>query len=411
MERPRLLFLSHTLPIPEGGAGIRSYNVLRQLSRQYEITVLAFYRKGMEPASGSVARQLELVRGIADVETFPIGQEFSRARFIGDHVRSVSRKRAYTLYAYRSRQFGERVRAHVQSGQYALVHLDSLDLAGYLPLLAGLPVACTHQNVESQLMGRRAALERSWLKRRYMKFQARLLAAQERRCGSMSTNLVVSDADAEALRSIAPDARVIVARNGVDTDFFHPGKLEENGLVFVGPASWPLNADAMRFLGEEVLPRLRRQLGADVKATWVGRATPAMRQEFAHRFGIDMTGFVADVRPYVWSAACYVVPLRTGGGTRLKILEAWALGKAVVSTAAGCEGLAAFDGENILIRETAEGFADAVFNVLSDTGLRERLGQAGRSTAVRSYDWELIGRTVAEEYATLHDHLREPTTV
>jgi glycosyltransferase involved in cell wall biosynthesis len=105
------------------------------------------------------------------------------------------------------------------------------------------------------------------------------------------------------------------------------------------------------------------------------------------------------------------VPLRTGAGTRLKILEAWALGKAVVSTSAGCEGLAAVHGENILIRDTAEGFADAVLDVLSDAGLRARLGRAGRSTAVRSYDWETIGRTVAGEYATLHDHLREVTTV
>jgi glycosyltransferase involved in cell wall biosynthesis len=410
MERPRLLFLSHTLPIPEGGAGIRSYNVLRLLSRHYEITVLAFYRKGMEPASGSMARQLELVRGIADVEVFPIPQEFSRARLIADHLRSVLRRRAYTIFAYGSREFESRVRAHVQSGRYALAHLDSLDLAGYLPLLNGLPIACTHQNIESQLMRRRAALERLWLVRRYMEWQASLLAAQERRCADVSVNLVVSDADAATLRSMVPGARVAVAPNGVDTEFFQPGDLDEGGVVFVGPASWPLNVDAMRFLGEDILPRVRRP-GLDVRAVWVGRATPTMKQEFAHQFGINMTGFVADVRPYVWSAACYVVPLRTGGGTRLKILEAWALGKAVVSTSMGCEGLAAVDGENILIRDTAAGFADAVLDVLSDAALRARLGRAGRSTAVHSYDWEMIGRTIAEEYATLHDDLREVTTV
>ena len=409
MDRPRLLFLSHTLPIPEGGAGIRSYNVLRLLSRHYEITVLAFYRKGMEPASDSVARQLESVRGIADVEVFPIPQEFSRVRFIADHLRSGLRKRAYTIFAYGSREFESRVLTHAQSGQYALVHLDSLDLAGYLPLLGGLPVACTHQNIESQLMRRRALLERSWIRRRYLEFQATLLAAEERRCAGLSANLVVSDADAATLRNMAPGARVPVIPNGVDTEFFQPGNLDEEGVVFVGPASWPLNVDAMRFLGRDILPRVRRR--GDVRATWVGRATPTMKREFAQQFGIEMTGFVADVRPYVGSAACYVVPLRTGGGTRLKILEAWALGKAVVSTSAGCEGLAAVDGENILIRDSAEGFADAVLNVLSDAGLRARLGRSGRSTAVRSYDWEMIGRTIAEEYATLHDHVREVTTV
>lgn len=409
-KRPRLLFLSQTLPIPEGGAGIRSYNLLRVLARTYEITVLAFYRRETHPAASGVARGLEQVRRMAGVDVFAVPQAFSWWRFVGDHWRSFVRKRAYTNFVYESREFESRLRAHVESGQYALVHLDSLDLARYLPMLAGLPVACTHQNIESQLMRSRAARERSWIKRRYMAYQARLLEAEERRCGGLRMNLVVSSEDAALLRSIAPGARVVVAPNGVDTDFFQPGSLEEDGVVFVGPASWPLNEDAMRFLGQDILPRLRRR-GVDVKATWVGRAPAALQREFARDFGINQTGYVEDVRPYVWSAACYVVPLRGGGGTRLKILEAWALGKAVVSTSIGCAGLAAVDGENILIRDTAEDFAQAVMEVLSDAALRVQLGRAGRDTVLRWYDWETIGSGVAEEYATLHQPARETSAV
>lgn len=399
--RSRLLFLSQTLPIPEGGASIRSYNLLRVLARTYDVTVLSFYRRGSHPRIRSVARGLEAVREFAEVEVFPVPQEFNRLRFAADHVRSLVNSRAYTAYAYDSRAFGERVHTHISSGDHGLVHLDSLDLVSYLPMLAGVPVACTHQNVESRLLRRRAERASTPALRRYLSYQAGLVEAEERAwCGRVQTNLVVSQDDADELRRIAPGARIAVAPNGVDTTLFQPQDVEQNGLVFVGPGSWGPNAEAMHFLGREILPRLRA-LGSQVEATWVGRADDRMQREFRRQYGMHMTGFVDDVRPYVGSAECYVVPLRTGGGTRLKILEAWAMGKAVVSTSAGCEGLAAEDGVNILVRDSAESFAGAIRDVLEDSHLRTRLGAAARATAVKSYDWEVIGKAVLDEYASL----------
>ncbi len=395
-----MLFLCQTLPIPEGGASIRSYNLLRQLARTYDVTVLSFYRKGATPQMRAVADALAATREFADVETFPVAQEFSRLRLVGDHLQSLVRRRSYTTYAYASDAFAQRVREHVATGSYSLVHVDSLDLVVYLPLLKDLPVACTHQNVESALMRRRAAMAPSPLARRYMEFQAALLEADERHwCPQVRTNLVVSADEAATLARIAPGARIVVAANGVDTEFFQPRSGSDRGVVFVGPASWRPNEDAMRFLGEEILPRVRE--GAAVDATWVGRASDAMRASFAREYGITMTGFLPDVRPTIADAACYVVPLRTGGGTRLKILEAWAMGKAVVSTSVGCEGLAAEDGVNILVRDDADDFAKAVRAVLADGGLRARLGRAARETAVRLYDWEVIGNTIVEEYSSL----------
>ena len=114
-----------------------------------------------------------------------------------------------------------------------------------------------------------------------------------------------------------------------------------------------------------------------------------------------MTGYVEDIRPHVQRAACYVVPLRVGGGTRLKILDAWAMGKAVVSTSVGCEGLDARDGENILIRDDARSFAEAVGRVLRDGELRRRLAAGARETAERVYDWDVIGARMVREYTAL----------
>src|SRR5256886_4267695 len=134
-------------------------------------------------------------------------------------------------------------------------------------------------------------------------------------------------------------------------------------------------------------PTLSRSGGGDgvPAGRWVGRASEEARRHYRARYGVELTGYVEDVRPYVRAAACYVVPLRVGGGTRLKILDAWAMGKAVVSTSIGCEGLVAEDGSNILVRDDPHGFAQAVCAVLQDPALRQRLGAAGRPPGGRRH--------------------------
>jgi len=273
-------------------------------------------------------------------------------------------------------------------------------LAGYLPLLAGLSVVCVHHNVESALLRRRAATTRG-LAGRYIALQARLTEIEERRwCPAVSLNIAVSDADRHAFQRIAPTARLVVIPNGVDTQTFQYIDASEEGIIFVGGYSWQPNRDAMEHFCSEVLPRLRAR-GIRANVTWVGRVPDAVQREYAKSYGLHLTGYLNDIRPVVQRAACYVVPLRAGGGTRLKILDAWAMGKAVVSTTVGCEGLDAHDGENILVRDTPEDFADAVEAVLIDGELRRRLGAAARRTAEVQYDWEVIGDQMLPYYRNL----------
>jgi glycosyltransferase involved in cell wall biosynthesis len=160
--------------------------------------------------------------------------------------------------------------------------------------------------------------------------------------------------------------------------------------------SWFPNADALEFFDEEILPLVRAR-DEKMTVTWVGRAKPEVIARYATR-GIQLTGHVDDIRPYVAKAACYVVPLRIGGGTRLKILDAWAMGKAVVSTSVGCEGLEAVDGQNILIRDDPAAFAAAVTTVLRDAGLRTALERNARVTAEQRYSWDVIGETMRRLY-------------
>src|SRR5438105_2157518 len=193
-----------------------------------------------------------------------------------------------------------------------------------------------------------------------------------------------------------------VVPNGVDIEAFRPTAGREEGLVFVGELTWFPNRDALQFFTDEILPRVRA-LNGETPARWVGRASEEDRRQYRDGWGIELTGYVADVRPYVRDAACFVVPLRVGGGTRLKILDAWAMGKAVVSTSVGCEGLAAEDGRNILIRDDPAEFARAVCDVLRDQSLRARLGAAARQTVEQHYSWERIGGPMLQLYDALQD--------
>jgi glycosyltransferase involved in cell wall biosynthesis len=176
--------------------------------------------------------------------------------------------------------------------------------------------------------------------------------------------------------------------------------------VFVGATSWFPNRDALQYFCDAILPRVRAA-GELATVRWVGGGpSDEARRHSLHRYGVELTGYVPDVRPYVRDAACYVVPLRVGGGTRLKILDAWAMGKAVVSTSVGCEGLAAEDGRNILIRDDPASFAQAVCAVLQDGPLRRRLGVEGRRTVERLYSWEGIGESMLTLYDGLHESTR-----
>jgi len=403
--RPRVLVLSQTVPFPpDGGAWIRTYNLLRALARRFELTILCFER-AIAASDGFAFNEGASLRALSQLghaEIFPIPQRHSRLRFLADHARSLLRGRVFTQYLYESGAFRERLRQLVAEGGYDLVHVDSLDLAAYLPLLQGLPVACTHHNVESALLRRRARADASAAVRAYAAHQAGLMEATERAwCPRVALNIAVSEDDAAALARLAPAARFTIVPNGVDTRFFQPGPDPEGeGLVFVGGANWFPNRDALEYFCRDILPLLRRNR-PDLRVTWVGAASEEDRRSFLARHGVELTGYVDDIRPRVRDAACFIAPLRVGGGSRLKILDAWALGKAVVSTSVGCEGLAAQHGRNILVADDPAAFAAAVERVLVDRTLRRELGRAARALVERVYAWDVVGAGLVDAYEAL----------
>lgn len=401
--RPRLLFLSQTLPYPpDGGVKVRTFNILRLLARTFDIKALCFYRTKGGILKTDVREAVRGLSDLADVETFPLPQEQSRTRLLFDHARSLVQGRAYTVFTYQSREFERRLRDLLERERFDLVHADSLDMSYYFPMVRGLPLVCTHHDAQSALLARRAGIETSAFRRTYVAHQARLMKKEEERwCPRVTLNVAVSDLDAEKLRTVAPAARFTVVPNGVDTDYFRPPATASQGdIVFVGGTTWFPNKDGMDYFTNTILPRLKEKAPTG-RVAWVGRALPEEIDRYQREFGITLTGYVEDIRPFVHAASCYIVPIRIGGGTRVKILDAWAMGSAIVSTTIGCEGLSARDGQNILIRDDPEEFAVAVAEVLADASLRERLGQGGRRTAIAEYSWEALEPGLRSAYLAL----------
>jgi glycosyltransferase involved in cell wall biosynthesis len=310
--------------------------------------------------------------------------------------------RAYTYYEYWAPEF-ERQLDGLAREAFDLVHLDSLDLYRWADRFT-VPVACTHHNIESELLRLRSVHLDHPVLARYVAYQARLTERVEQRmAGAFALNLMMSSVDEQRLRRLAPSARTTVVPNGVDTGKLRPTPPESEvpgRVVFLGPLYMFPNRDGIEFFISEVWPAVRHRR-PDATLRLIGAAADSDRERLGGVEGVECLGFVNDITEHIAAAECCIVPLRVGGGTRLKLLDYWALGKAVVSTSLGAEGLALRDGDNILLRDSASAFADATVALLDDPQLRHRIGTGARKTAEEVYDWNLIGNKLLADYRGL----------
>lgn len=394
----RVLLLAPYPPFPpRGGGALRIFNLLKGLAARHEVTLLSFAQD-----AGAVAALRPL-------------REFCRLATVeGPPRRSTTRRILSTItsplpdMALRnaSPAFATALSRLLAAETFDVIQAESIEMARYALLARGLgPLLVLDEFNAEYLLQRRAAL--TDLRRLalagggYSLVQWRKLAAYEAMLlRQLDRVLVVSPEDAAALGRLTPGAAPLVVPNGVDTEAVRPGAsrgaLGPATLVFTGTLDYRPNIDALRWFVGQVLPLIRKRR-PDAKLHIVGRAAGAAVQALEDRDAVELVGEVPDVAPFVQGSAVYVVPMRIGGGSRLKLLEALAMEAAVVSTPMGAEGIAGLHhGEQLLLGASPQAFADAVLRLVADPSLAARLGQAGRAHIAAHYDWrKLIPRLEA----------------
>jgi len=372
-------------PVNTGGR-IRSFHMLRELTRRHEVTLLTTHGPAEDP------RALEAALPRCEVVSVPWAlAKRGSARFALALARSWLSTLPVDLYKWRVPALGREIERRLASGAVDLVVADFLLAAPHVRRAAPPMVLFAH-NVEHVIWQRLRDVERQPWRRALLALESRKMRRYEARaCARARLTIAVSDADRRLLAAAAPGARVRAVPTGVDVDYFSPDGIAEvpGRLVFTGSMDWYPNEDGIVHFIDAVLPRIRRSVPA-ASLTVVGRNPSDRLRSAAAAAGVQVTGLVDDVRPHMAEAAVYVVPLRIGGGTRLKIFEALSMAKAVVSTAVGAEGLPLAPGRHFLQADDPAAFAEAVTSLLRNPARRHAIGVAGRGLVEARYSWSKV---------------------
>ncbi len=397
----RILWVTSYAPWPpDFGGARRTYHLIEQAARAgHAIHLLAFgdadpHRQAA--ARAALGRLCAAVELIVDPAVLPAalghGDPAAVARKRRGQLRSLLSLRPYQYYAHRSAAMQARLDA-LAAEPWDLVQVEFSQM-GYYRLPVGVPAVLDLHNVEYEVLVRAAGARGGGATRRlYNQAEAVKFRRDEPRLWRRFTALLTtSERDRRQVLAHAPQLPVTVVPNGVDTAFFHPAPPDHRAsatpaVVFTGMMAYYPNQDGVLYFAEQIWPLVRQAIPA-ARLLVVGTDPPAAIRALAEGdSGITVTGAVPDVRPYVWDAAVCVVPLRMGGGTRLKIVEALAMAKAVVSTTVGCEGIDVTPGQTLEVADTPAAFAAATVALLRDPARRAALGQAGRALALAHYDW------------------------
>jgi polysaccharide biosynthesis protein PslH len=408
----RILWLSHLLPYPpKGGVQQRSYNLLREVSTRHEVVFLGFNQAAHLRTGAQIEEGIHALQAFCKVfKVLPIPCD---RRFAGKQAvafASIFSRTPYSIAWLHSSAFYRVLDECIGACAPSVLYFDTISLAPYRQVAsaAALPSILNHHNIESDMLTRRALSERNPVLSAYFRHEAARLRVYERDvCPTFDLNVTCSQLDSDRLMAIAPRTRTLEIPNGVDLDYFSPTPQpvprKARSLVFAGRLNWYPNASAMRFFVQELWPLLKRRF-PDISATIIGRAPDAVLRRAARRdAALEVTGFVPDVRPYLERSEVYICPIFDGGGTKLKVLDAMAMGCAIVAHPIACEGINVAAEREVLLARTPQDFVREIARVFTDPVLAVRLRVNARATAVAQYSFKSIGARLASAFQTLSD--------
>ena len=386
-----ILVLTPSVPYPlcYGGA-VRIYNLIRQLSHRHELHLVAYRAEGVADGTHELLQYCRTISVMPRVVTDKRWQQLC----------SIFDSKSFQWRVQYSRAMQAAIDRIVREQCIDLILVEFAQMACF-HFPPGVPVVLDEHNVEFDLLARMADCSKSLLRRCYNRIEADKFRREELvACRAAALTLVTSARDDEVLQRHLPGLQTAVITNGVDCDHFArpDGPHQPDTAVFVGATHYFPNEDGVLYFLQEIQGRIR-QARSMFRFQVVGGAPSSAI--LAHRSAdVEIAGYVADVRPYMWNASVFVVPLRMGGGTRFKVVEAMAAGVPVVSTRLGAEGIPAVDGRDLLLADDPETFAQAVVRVLAEPALAAQLASNGVEFVRRHFDWALIGANLQAALAT-----------
>ncbi len=404
-----ILVISAMLPYPvDNGGANRLYNLYTRIARRHTITWVCPVWAGQERNVWGVEafcdRVVQLPR--SDERPLPERGWAGLLKKVVAHLHwerlfvycfgYVDAPGLYWLPATPERL--QTVEQVLSAKNYDVVVTEFEGNAELVQAVKGIPCVLATHNVASSIFKRiRNTQPGDWEDRLFAGPELqKIIRYEQRSYAAYQGAVAVSEDDRRVLQERCPGLPVEIIQNGVDIEYYRPSEVpvDVHSMVYIGNYSYPPNADAVQYFCREIFLLIRAQV-ADARLILLGANPPP---ELTDVPGVELTGFVEDIRPIVQQAGMLVVPLRLGGGTRLKILDGMAMGKAIVSTSVGAEGLDVRAGEDILIADRAETFAAAVLRLMEDGELRERLGRNGRKVVERDYDWNVLAERAAAWY-------------
>ncbi|MCB9137176.1 MAG: glycosyltransferase [Caldilineaceae bacterium] len=414
----RLLFLTPQLPYPpRQGTTLRNFNLIKQLAARHTIDLAGFLAP-TDDATYAQRTDSPLMTLCRRVDTVPAPQRSSAQR-IRDTLFSLQPDMGLRLADEEMRAL---VARRLREEEYDLVQAEGIEMAQYGCMAGeqGIPWIFDDHNCEYLLQKRNAVTDLRHISRLapgvYSLVQWQKLARYEAMlCRTADAVTVVSEADGRALRRIAPQLTTTVVSNGIDlSQYKHDAASQQDNearptLVFTGKMDYRPNIDAALWFGRDVLPLITDMMPT-VRFQIVGMNPHPRLDELRENPYIEITGAVEDVRPYIDEAAVYVIPMRIGGGTRFKALEAMASRKAIVSTSLGVEGIGVQDGREMLIADEPVSMASAILQLLRQgTAERAHLGEAGYRFVSAHYAWKKIVPTLEQVYEEVAETRRGVT--
>lgn len=393
----KVLMLTPYLPYPPvSGGRMRTYSLVKRLSKDHDITLVCFGRPEEREFDLEPFREYcELI--VIDRATSP---GVAKAALM-----TLTSIKPITMRLYTSTEFKATISSLLNKQSFDVIHIESFYMLQNIPSDNTLPILLSEPAIEYMAWQRHAKVAEPFYQRPGIALEALKMRVYEPRTWKQVDVVgVMSDYDAEIIRKVTPQTKTALAPNGVDVEYFQPSNTPRDSAtaMFMGDYKYFPNTDAAMYFIKEIMPLIRNKR-PDFRLTLIGKDPTPELVAISNdpNSGVTATGLVDDTRPYLTQSTLFVCPLRSGSGTRFKLLEALACGLPVISTSIGSEGLVSENSDHMILADTPQAFADAVLKILSEPETAEEIGQEGRKWVVENHAWEYSAGQIANVYQEL----------